>query len=113
MYTADLAKGMQLLGPRRSEEAVPSVGSNPHDAGEPTIRCPEPDAAHQRGQNGAETSHGSLWLAVCADGYDQEDGGTSKPSIDGLGTRRDILRGSGGHAGLLGGLIIDHHTIYR
>src|SRR5208282_3913973 len=44
-----LAERMQLGRPRRTKEAVPRVGSNPHDAGEVCFNVAKSDGAQQRG----------------------------------------------------------------
>ena len=50
MPAADFAEGMQVFRLWLSEETVPYVGAERHDAGQPTLKVTEADRAQQRGQ---------------------------------------------------------------
>lgn len=101
MDAMNFPERMQLLRPRCPEQSVPGIGADPHDAGKPSIRCPKADATHQRGKDCAEISHRHLGLCTRAHRHHEEDGCTSEPGIDGLGTCGNILSDSGRQARLL------------
>ena len=84
MHAADFAKGVQLSRFRRSEQAVPRVGADPHDAGESAIGRAKADAPHQRGEIAAQAARRSLGFRPGAQSDDQKNGGARQPGVDGL-----------------------------
>src|SRR5580693_7469787 len=75
---ANFPEGMQLCRSRRSKEAVPRVGSKPHDAGKPSLQITKFHCAYQRGEVAAERAQGGKMLRARFERRDQEDRGTSK-----------------------------------
>ena len=75
---ANLPERMQFRRPRRPKEAVPRVGSKPHDAGKASFQVAKFHRAHQRGEVSAERAHGGAIFGARIERHDQEDRGASE-----------------------------------
>ncbi len=78
---ANLPEGMQFRRPRRTEEAVPRVGSKSHDAGKSSFQVAKFHRAQQCGQVSAERAHGIAILRAWVNRRGQEDRGAGKRRI--------------------------------
>ena len=92
---ANLAEGMQLCRPRRSEESVPRVGPKPHDAGKPAFQVAKFHRAHQRGKVSAERAQDGAILRARIERRDQENRGASKRRVYRLRDGRHLPAASG------------------
>src|SRR5271165_492863 len=77
---ANLPEGMQLCRPRRPKEAVPRVGTEPHDAGKAPFQVPKFHRSQQRGEVSAERTQGGPIVKARVECRDQEDRGASERS---------------------------------
>ena len=53
VLAVNFPEGMQILGPRRFEQAVPDVGADPQDAGESRVGTAKAHGAHESAEVGA------------------------------------------------------------
>ena len=75
---------VQLVRPRRVEQAVPGRRADAGDQAQVGRGNPEADGAPQRRQFGQRRVHDGLTAVV--DGHDEEDGGRGQRRQDGLGS---------------------------
>lgn len=71
----NLPEGMQLRRPRRPEEAVPRIGSNPHDAGKARAEVAKLHSAQQSREFPAERAHRCAVVGSRLHRHHQEDRG--------------------------------------
>ena len=81
---ADLAEGVQPLGPRSAEEPVPGVRADPHHAGEPPLEVAEVDGPDEGGEIAAQAPHGRFALLARVDRDHEENGGPREGGDDRL-----------------------------
>src|SRR4029077_4565633 len=74
----NLAEGMQFGRQRLPEEAIPCVGSKPHDTGKPSFQITKFNGSHQRGELPTKRVQDSPILRARVERRDQEDRGASK-----------------------------------
>jgi hypothetical protein len=77
---ANLPEGMQLCRPRRPKEAVPRVGTEPHDAGKAPFQVAKFHRSQQRGEVSAERAQGGAIVKARVECRDQEDRGAGERS---------------------------------
>ena len=81
---ADLPERVELSGPRRAEECVPGVRTDPRDAGESRLDVPELDSANQAGEAGEEGAQRRRVVAGVANTDDEKDRGARERTNDRL-----------------------------
>ena len=75
MLSADLAERMQTVWPRRSEQAVPCVGTEAEDAGELTVEVTEADGTYKSSQITTQAANRHIVLQPVAYCRDEKDSG--------------------------------------
>ena len=78
---ADLSERVQFRWSRLTEEPVPRIRSDTHNARKPVFRRSKSHGAHKRGQIGAQGSHLRPWLGAWVDGCDQKERGARERRV--------------------------------
>jgi hypothetical protein len=71
---ANLPERMQFFRPRRPKEAVPRLGTEPHNAGKAPFQVAKFHCSQQRGNISAEGTHRTAIFKARVECSDQEDG---------------------------------------
>ena len=80
MLAADFAERMQVLRLRRSEEPVPCVGAERHDAGQPPLEVAEAHCAQKSGQITTQGPHGGIVFRSGVHRHDEKNSGARELS---------------------------------